>query len=290
MLRNSAIALMIGTVVMLSGCLGAFGDGQGTATIPKGTTQWTSTTPLHMGVSNSTPGDITHNLSECRSSLYSLRKELNESIKTQKALSNAYQSCQANLSAIHKLNETLTSCRIELKEALRELNNITYELNECARKGETGRNGTTVKLLTDEEYYNRVIEAIEHSKKTVYVMMFFMKYDPGDDFDWANDLIRALVSAKKRGVDVHVLLDERIKENMKAYRYLSENGVDVAFDSPNRTLHAKVIVIDGRVAFIGSHNWSEGALYWNHEVSVEVDSEKVAKRLVEYFRSIKNYG
>ncbi|WP_240911625.1 phospholipase D-like domain-containing protein [Thermococcus sp. LS1] len=117
--------------------------------------------------------------------------------------------------------------------------------------------------------------------------MFSMKYDPADSFDWANDLIRALAEAEKRGVNVHVLLEDSPDINQAAYDYLKANGVDVSFDSLETTLHAKVVVIDGKIVFLGSHNWSESALYWNHEVSIKIVSEDLAQSLINYFWSIR---
>ncbi|ASA78527.1 phospholipase [Thermococcus sp. 5-4] len=202
-----------------------------------------------------------------------------------------------NKTTIEELNKTLSEyserlsdLNLTLSEREAELADIKAKYASCLLQlalDNESRNGAEFKLLTDREYYSEVLRAIEEASDSIYVMMFSMKYDPDDSFDWANDLIRALVAAKNRGVDVHVLLEDGIESNEEAYSYLRSHGVDVSFDSPETTLHAKVIVIDGRLIFLGSHNWSESALYWNHEVSLMIASEELAERLIGYFKSIR---
>lgn len=217
-------------------------------------------------------------------------KTVTDTITTTEYFENSsrVQSLEANLSACTGRLKTLEKALNSTKENLNELR-TKYE--ECLKKSgsKNSQEGTEygLNVLEDREYYLNLIRAIDGARSEIYVMMFLMKYDPNDSYDPANDLIRALVKAKKRGVEVHVLLEDGIDENRKAYDYLKQSGVDVALDSPATTLHAKVVVIDGKTVFIGSHNWSEGALDWNHEVSVRIDSEEFAREMVEYFLGVR---
>jgi len=60
--------------------------------------------------------------------------------------------------------------------------------------------------------------------------------------------------------------------NPEVYNYLSQNGVNVQLDEKNDTDHMKLVIIDGYIIYIGSHNWSESSLYYNHETSVKMIS------------------
>ena len=294
-MRNTyVIVLLLVAMVVASGCIGAF-TGSQTVTVTKTFTTTTTKTETP----TETPGrlepevspNLSENLSRCTEKVLLLQKALNRSIERTENLSENYTECLMKLEAQENLSKSLSLCQEELGAAQEKLAEATANLTSCREELENLPNGTaSVEVLIDEEYYHRVLWAIENSKDSIYVMMFFMKYDAGDTFDWANDLIRALVSARRRGVEVHVLLDERIDENAETYYYLAANGIDVSFDSPQTTLHAKVVVVDGKLVFIGSHNWSESALYWNHEVSVEIRSRKMAERLIEYFNTVKNGG
>ncbi|WP_246112255.1 phospholipase D-like domain-containing protein [Thermococcus aciditolerans] len=190
-----------------------------------------------------------------------------------------------NLTACIENLRLLNSTLARTSESLEEL---SAKYRDCLLEGsKREENAPPTELLVDDTYYRSLIEDIRGARESVYVTMFLMKYDPNDSYDHANDLIRALVEARKRGVSVHVILENGIEDNRATYDYLRSNGVDVVFDSPSVTLHTKMVVIDGRVVYIGSHNWSEAALDWNHEVSVRIESQEIAESLLEYFEEIK---
>ena len=148
-----------------------------------------------------------------------------------------------------------------------------------------------IEVLEDREYYTSLIQDIRDANDEILVAMYSLKYDPDDPEDWANDLIEELVSAKERGVDDRVIIEYRtywgyMDDNLEAYNYLEDNGVDVKLDMDTETDHFKFVVIDGRIAYVGSHNWSESGLYYNREVSIRIVDEGVAGELKEYFNSL----
>jgi len=133
-------------------------------------------------------------------------------------------------------------------------------------------------LLTNQEYYHFLKADLVNAEDSIIISMYSMKYDPGDSFDWANDLIEELVTAQNRGVNVTVYLEYQTyfglqDENIDTYDFLSANGVDVRLDYEDDTDHQKTVVIDGNIFYIGSHNWSESGLYYNNEVSVKITFE-----------------
>jgi len=148
--------------------------------------------------------------------------------------------------------------------------------------------GAVIEVLPDTKYYTEVLKAIRSSKKYILVAMYLAKYDPDDLEDRANDLLRELIKARQRGVKVYVYLEYRtysgtIKENLLTATFLKRFGVEVRLDNQTDTDHMKLVIVDGEVAFVGSHNWSEAALTYNHELSVKIKSREVVKVLERYF-------
>jgi len=156
----------------------------------------------------------------------------------------------------------------------------------------TVTSGTKVELLEDGDYFARARSLISRANSTILVMMYAMKYDPKEVGDPVNQLLLGLVEAKGRGVEVRVLVDDvTAKSYPQSLSYLKEHGVPVRLDeSPKVTTHVKLVLIDGNYSLIGSHNWTESALKYNHELSVLIESGSVYEALEGYFNGIWEEG
>lgn len=92
---------------------------------------------------------------------------------------------------------------------------------------------------------------------------------------------QVLTGLSRRGVTVRVVL--AAGQTPAAGRWLERHGVDVRVLG-NPYVHAKMILVDGREAFIGSENLSSQSLDRNREVGVLVRGPSL-KRLVRTFES-----
>lgn len=149
-----------------------------------------------------------------------------------------------------------------------------------------------VLLLENGDFYKVLLEAVKKAKKSIDLSMFLFKSSSYES-NRANIVLHAIASAAERGVKVSVLLEESKRnndsvtmENRKSAEKLIKRGVNVSFDSPDRTTHTKAIVIDSRFVFIGSHNFTHSALRYNNELSLLVDSEELAGKTLNYMKGI----
>ena len=153
-----------------------------------------------------------------------------------------------------------------------------------------------VQLVTNAQYFQTAQKIIRESKESIYVMMFEMGYYDDHPNTPSNLLIKELIEAKKRGVKVEVILDVRegedrtTKRNRHTGKILSQGGVSVIYDPLSKTTHAKTMIVDGRLALVGSTNWTYYALTDNNEVSVLVRSKEVAQEMIDYFNRVKSTG
>ncbi len=94
----------------------------------------------------------------------------------------------------------------------------------------------------------------------------------------------ALVNASKRGVHVRVILDRTIPENHVLCHRLNAEGVDARLAPPYfKHFHAKIMVVDGRILVIGSHNYTYAAFYLNREISVVIEHSPVVAEIENLF-------
>jgi len=144
------------------------------------------------------------------------------------------------------------------------------------------------RLLLGSEYFDALHRAIQEAEDSVWVQMYYVAMDPDEPDNPVTVLVNDLVDAKKKGLDVRVILEDSLfHKNYDAYRALADAGVWVRLDSPISLLHAKAVIIDKELLFIGSANWSKSAFYSNDEASILIESPKLTSRLIEEFRKIK---
>lgn len=103
------------------------------------------------------------------------------------------------------------------------------------------------------------------------------------------DVVRSLISAKRRGVDVKVVLDDkgnRGKSSLAAMNLLVNAGIPVRTVSNFKIMHDKVIVADGAHVEAGSFNYSRAADRSNSEnVLVVRDAPELAKTYLSHWQS-----
>ncbi len=155
-------------------------------------------------------------------------------------------------------------------------------------KGTTGK----ITLLQDHKYFDALISGIRKAKKDIVGCFFLFKASEHKG-DQPMMIVRELIAAQKRGVTVSIELEQAAtgkgaiyEQNRKAATMMAEAGVKVRFDTPKTTTHVKALVIDGRYLYIGSHNLTQSALKYNNELSVMIDSTKLAEEVTAYLNNL----
>jgi len=210
---------------------------------------------------------------------YELSKITREHDELKKAFNELSERYQSLLRKYSNLNKTYIELLLTYNNLQEKVNKLT-SIKECK-----------IEILKDRDYYYAIKNDLRKANKTVIIAMYSIIYDPKDTFDWANDLIGELIKAKKRGLNITIILEYRthfglLDDNLRAYEYLLGAGIKVKLDKDRDTDHMKLVIIDEKIVYLGSHNWSESSLHYNHEVSIRVVSESIAKALEEYLKSI----
>ncbi|WP_366773971.1 phospholipase D family protein [uncultured Oxalicibacterium sp.] len=123
-----------------------------------------------------------------------------------------------------------------------------------------------------------VLKVIDAARRSLYVAAY--------SFTSAN-VARALIRAKRRGVDVKVLVDESANQRKANFAALN---LLVNADIPTRTIasytlhHDKYIVVDGKTVQTGSFNYSAAAAKSNSEnVLVVWNHAQLARRYLQHW-------
>jgi len=125
------------------------------------------------------------------------------------------------------------------------------------------------------------INAIKRAKKRVWIAQAY--------FVPRRRLIKTLIKAANRGVDVRVIAPE--KSDVKivdmaswpSVAKLLKHGVKVYRFKPSM-LHTKMALIDGKWLSIGTANLDSLSMYWNMEINLVIREKEIAAEAEEIFR------
>jgi len=100
----------------------------------------------------------------------------------------------------------------------------------------------------------------------------------------AHDFLQLLRKSLQRGIKISFIVNsfssqpQDIQEQFMELASNFQNFILLDFSGSEReALHAKVIVVDRRVAFIGSSNLTWGGLTLNHEIGVRIEGSTAKK-------------
>jgi len=141
-------------------------------------------------------------------------------------------------------------------------------------------------------YYNKLLNSFRNAESSISVMMATADYYPEYPDGLQSGLYDSLIRADKRGVEVRVVLDESdwseevTKANKKTAEYLRDRGLEVRFDDPKVTTHAKTVIVDEEVVFLGSSNWNYPTYAETYQTNVKLVSKKVGRFYGRFFDAV----
>jgi len=117
---------------------------------------------------------------------------------------------------------------------------------------------------------NKIVNLINNARKEILVQAYSFTSAP---------IAKSLVEAKKRGINVKVILDKsQFKHNKySASRFLLNNNIPVWVDYKPAIAHNKVIIIDDNIVETGSFNYTKSAQYRNAENILIIKNHRLAQ-------------
>jgi phosphatidylserine/phosphatidylglycerophosphate/cardiolipin synthase-like enzyme len=158
-------------------------------------------------------------------------------------------------------------------EEFKELKNHTFVKNpyisECVE----------VYFSPEDHFETKLIDLINQAKESVEFLIFAFTN---------KEIADALIRAKKRGLRIRGVFDEKQNEYQKysKYNYLLENGLDVKLYGGNFKLHDKVMIIDKKIVVTGSYNFTVQADEKNSENSLVIYKKELANKYEKEFQRI----
>jgi len=147
-----------------------------------------------------------------------------------------------------------------------------------------------VTFLPDRELLPVIVKDINKAEKEIVLAIYMFKTNDKKHND--STLIQiAILNALRKGVKVYVLMDIEDKSNFltKANkdtgRELKKAGAKIVYDKIGKRMHSKTMVIDKKIVYSGSHNYTHSAMKFNGEITLRVVSPELADDVIKYIKS-----
>jgi len=149
----------------------------------------------------------------------------------------------------------------------------------CLRESSQQRRlSKMTELIIGKQFPDKVIPLIKEAKISLETIVFDWRWYP-DYVGYPIHKFNIEISqAAKRGVKVRAITNyKQITEILRKEKIESKHLIH------DKLVHSKIMIIDDRIAIIGSHNYTHSAFMFNHEVSVIIDDLETIKKLKEHF-------
>ena len=134
---------------------------------------------------------------------------------------------------------------------------------------------------TSKKAWRGMINEIKKARKFIYIEMYIFIGDTSE----SHDFFSVLKERASAGVEVVVVADSLGSSDLKnsVVKDLRSSGVEFLFFSHwLRRTHRKILVIDGRVSFLGGVNIKKHMMNWI-DIQVRIISPMMAKNIIRSF-------
>ncbi len=166
--------------------------------------------------------------------------------------------------------EQMLSGKFHNEKSSTGLNN-TFEINNTKIK---------VYFSPYDKIVQKIIPIIDSAQSYIYVPAFIITHE-----EFANALLRA----KKRNLDVKIILDATSVSNKASkHKHLRNNGINLKTENYAGKLHSKSLIIDNKFIIVGSMNFSQNGENKNDENVLVIENTNLATAYRDYFRNLWN--
>ncbi|MBE0515129.1 phospholipase D-like domain-containing protein [Sulfurimonas sp.] len=124
-------------------------------------------------------------------------------------------------------------------------------------------------------YEEGIKELIQNANEYIFIPIFYLTH---------KELSHELIRAKKRGVDVKVILDASAAGNKYSmHKKLREEGVEVKVENFGGKMHCKSMIVDDSFIVSGSMNFTKAGNSTNDENTLIIQNSALAIKYKNYF-------
>ena len=133
-------------------------------------------------------------------------------------------------------------------------------------------------LIIGSQYAEKVMPIVSSAKNSIEIIVFDWRWYPDYVGYPIHKFNNEILQAAKRGVKVRAITNYK-----EITELLRKSAIECKHLLHNKLVHTKMLVVDRKIAVVGSHNFTHSAFSYNHEISVIMNDEKIATELSVFF-------
>lgn len=149
-------------------------------------------------------------------------------------------------------------------------------------------------ILYDQQLLSFILPCIAEANRYIFISTFKAEWIQNREGHRLGAFWKTLLAKAEKKIRVNLLLNyhsdrARIaKSNLLLANKLDHQNIKIRYLAGNRCVHAKIILIDDKVATIGSHNLSNASHRRNFEASVAIRNTETIQDLKNFITTLWN--
>lgn len=146
-----------------------------------------------------------------------------------------------------------------------------------------------IRPLPNPDFFKELTKQLKAARHHITIVNYLAELEPRrwHLFNPMQELSDLLIEKRKRGVEVIVYLEgSKFEVNYPFYRKLKDHHIDVWMDTSQTFIHHKIVLIDDRLIFVGSHNLTNPSLLEGEESSVVTSDRSTVLRFIKEIEKI----
>ena len=136
-------------------------------------------------------------------------------------------------------------------------------------------------VIIGNEFCDKVIPLINNAKNEIDILVYEWNFYPNQPGSAPQKFNQAIIKAQSKGVRIKAMLGRSSISTIQ-----KQNELQILTPAIKTNIHAKLMIIDDKLAILGSHNYSYSAFTTNMEISLLIDDESAILRLKKLFNTI----
>ncbi|MBD5401187.1 DUF1669 domain-containing protein [bacterium] len=144
-----------------------------------------------------------------------------------------------------------------------------------SNKFQIGNSTVEVYFSPQDKSSIRIVELIKNAQHYIYIPTFLITH---------TEISNELIKAKKRGVDVRIIMDaNNVYTRNTKHALLRNNNIPLKIENYAGKMHSKAMIIDDKYIIMGSMNFSNSGENKNDENLLVIKNEQLANNYKNFF-------